>query len=107
MSDTPLSHHARLSDCGSSALVTAAGSVDWLCTPRFDSAPLLRRLLDHEAGHFSIAPVDADSASSRAYRPSTLVLDTGWTGPSGDLVVSDAMALGSHERGHELGRSTG
>ncbi|MDF9750360.1 trehalase-like domain-containing protein [Arthrobacter sp. ES3-54] len=33
----PIADYALLSDCCSAALVSAAGSVDWLCFPRFDS----------------------------------------------------------------------
>jgi len=105
MSDVPLHQHALLSDCGSAALVTSAGSVDWLCVPRFDSAPVFGRLLDDDAGHFSISPTAPDCTSTWRYRPSGLVLDTTWSGPDGELVVTDAMALGARERGHELGRS--
>ncbi|MBA3529492.1 MAG: glycoside hydrolase family 15 protein [Propionibacteriaceae bacterium] len=105
MSDVPLHEHALLSDCGSAALVTAGGSVDWLCLPRFDSAPLFGRLLDADAGHFLIAPATPDCSTTWRYRPSTLVLDTTWSCPDGELVVTDAMALGVREHGHELGRS--
>jgi GH15 family glucan-1,4-alpha-glucosidase len=105
MSDIPLDQHALLSDCGSAALVTAGGSVDWLCVPRFDSAPILARLLDDEAGHFLVAPTAPGCTSVWRYRSSGLVLDTTWSCPGGELVVTDAMALGSDERGHELGRS--
>ncbi len=104
MSDVPLSQHALLSDCGASALVTSAGSVDWLCLPRFDHPPVLARLLDDEAGHFSICPSESSAASTWGYRPAGLVLDTTWTSPSGSLVVTDALALGKRERGHDLGR---
>jgi len=110
MSDVPLRQHALLSDCGSAALVTASGSVDWLCLRRFDGAPVFARLLDPAAGHFLIAPADpapgeSGFAATWRYRPSTLVLDTTWTSPNSELVVTDALALGSRERGHELGRS--
>jgi hypothetical protein len=37
MSPVPVAEHDLLSDCGSAALVTVGGSVDWLCLPRFDS----------------------------------------------------------------------
>ena len=104
MSDVPLHQHALLSDCSAAALVTAAGSVDWLCLPRFDSAPVLGRLLDAGAGHFSIAPASAAYRSSWRYR-SGLVLETTWSGPDGELVVVDALAFGVRERGHELGRT--
>ena len=105
MSNTPIDQHALLSDCGAAALVTSEGSVDWLCLPRFDSAPVLGRLLDDGAGHFCIAPVGAAQTTSRRYRPSSLVLDTTWESPEGTVVLTEAMALGRHDRGHELGRS--
>jgi len=105
MSNVPIHQHALLSDCGSAALVTAAGSVDWLCLPRFDSPSVFGRLLDDDAGHFLIAPAAQGCTSTWRYRPASLVLDTTWTCPDGELVVTDAMALGEHERDHELGRS--
>ena len=58
MSETAIADHAFLSDCRTSALVTMAGSVDWLCLPRLDSAPVLGRLLDDSAGHLLLAPSD-------------------------------------------------
>jgi len=105
MSDVPLHQHALLSDCGAAALVTAAGSVDWLCLPRFDSPPVLARLLDDDAGHFLVAPATDECSSVWRYRPSGLVLDTTWSCSGGELVVTDALALGARERGHELGRA--
>jgi GH15 family glucan-1,4-alpha-glucosidase len=105
MSDVPVDQHALLSDCGAAALVTATGSVDWLCLPRFDSPAVFARLLDADAGHFLLAPGGDGYAVSRGYRRSSLVLDTTWSRPDGELVVTDAMALGGRERGHDLGRS--
>jgi GH15 family glucan-1,4-alpha-glucosidase len=76
MSRTPVAEHAFLSDCASAALVTRAGSVDWLCLPRFDSPAVLARLLDDEAGHFSLRPADPGAVAKRRYRPQSLVLET-------------------------------
>jgi len=104
VSNIPLDQHAFLSDCRSAALVTAGGSVDWLCLPRFDSPSIFGRLLDEDAGHFLIAPASSGFESSWRYRDHGLVLDTTWSGPDGELVVSDALALGTRERGHDLGR---
>ncbi len=56
MSDTPIGDYALLSDCHSAALVSRAGSVDWLCWPRFDNPSVFARLLDDAAGHWSIHP---------------------------------------------------
>jgi len=49
MSSIPIADHALLSDRHSSALVTTAGSVDWLSFPRFDSPSVLGRLLGNES----------------------------------------------------------
>jgi GH15 family glucan-1,4-alpha-glucosidase len=106
MSSVPLREHALLSDCRSSALVTAAGSVDWLCLPRFDSPAVLARLLDDSAGHFSIAPANSGWAHTWRYKPAGLVLETTWSCLEGRLVVTDALALGPRERGHDLGRTS-
>jgi len=54
MSQVPIAEYALLSDCRSAALINRAGSVDWLCFPRFDGPSVFARLLDEQAGHWSI-----------------------------------------------------
>jgi GH15 family glucan-1,4-alpha-glucosidase len=102
MSRHPIAEYALLSDCHSAALVHRSGAVDWLCFPRFDAASVFGRLLDDSAGHWSISVPDA-TAVSRRYLDGTLVLETTFEGPSGRLVLTDALAAGPNERGHELG----
>ncbi|HEX6476973.1 MAG TPA: glycoside hydrolase family 15 protein [Acidimicrobiales bacterium] len=102
MSSTPIADHALLSDCHSAALVSRQGSVEWLCFPRFDSPSVFARLLDDEAGHWSVRPV-GDFESTRRYLERTMVLETTFTTPSGSLTLVDALAMGANERGHDLG----
>jgi alpha,alpha-trehalase len=98
----PIADYALISDCQSAALVSRDGSVDWHCPGRFDRPSVFARLLDEAAGHWSLRPV-GDANVSRRYLEGTMVLETTFRTPAGTLVVLDAMAVGSNERGHELG----
>lgn len=98
----PIASYALLSDCSSAALVSASGSVDWLCFPRFDSPSVFGRLLGPDAGFWSIRPAGAHS-STRRYLGPTMVLETTHTTPAGGVVVADALVLGDGRRGHDLG----
>src|SRR5260221_3115219 len=102
MSNLPIADYALLSDCRSAALVNRAGSVDWLCFPRFDGPSVFARLLDEQAGHWSIYTVGATEVSRR-YIERTMALETTFRTPTGSAVLVDAMAIGRNERGHELG----
>ncbi|MFB6985203.1 glycoside hydrolase family 15 protein [Streptomyces sp. NPDC056230] len=101
----PIGDHALLSDCRSAALVTSDGSVDWLCLPRFDSPAIFARLLDENAGHWSICPAGPADVSRR-YVEQTLVLETTFRTTGGTAVLRDALALGRRERGHALGTAS-
>jgi alpha,alpha-trehalase len=101
----PIGDYAMLSDCSSAALVGTDGSIDWLCLPRFDSPALFSRLLDPDAGHFSIAPT-APYTVTRAYVPGTLVLETTFTTDDGVVRLTDALAFPEGQRGHNLGKDS-
>jgi GH15 family glucan-1,4-alpha-glucosidase len=103
MSSVAIARHALLSNCHSAALVTDDGSVDWLCFPRFDSPSVFGRLLDDNAGHWSIRP-SGDYTVSRRYLDRTLVLQTTFTTPTGTVVLTDALAMGADNLGHALGK---
>ena len=98
----PIGDYALLSDCRSAALVSRAGSVDWLCWPRFDSPAVFARILDPDGGHFAIRPA-GDFQASRAYVDQTMILETTFRAQAGAAVLTDAMAVGHNERGHHLG----
>jgi alpha,alpha-trehalase len=102
MNSLPIGDHALLSDCRSAALVSRAGSVDWLCFPRFDAPAVFARILDPDAGHFEIRPA-GDFQVRRAYVDRTMTLQTTFTASAGTAVLTDAMAVGRDDRGHHLG----
>ena len=94
--DLPIGDYALLSDCRRAALVSRAGSVDWLCFPRFDSPAVFARILDPGGGHFAIRPA-GEFRASRGYADQTMVLQTTFVTASGTAVLTDAMAVGRTE----------
>ena len=103
MSTTPIADYALLSDRHSAALVSRAGSIDWLCFPRFDSSSIFGRLLGDEAGHWSIWAQNAAQVTRR-YLDRTMVLETTFRTPTGSVSITDALAMGDGNRGHQLGK---
>ncbi len=98
----PIADYGFLSDCHSAALVDRCGSVDWWCVPRFDSASVFGRLLDPDAGHWSIRPVEAFD-TERAYLGNSLVLRSVMRTARGAVAVTDATPMYPGARGHDLG----
>nr|WP_297414697.1 glycoside hydrolase family 15 protein [uncultured Nocardioides sp.] len=92
----PIADYAFLSDCHTGALVAPDGSVDWLCTPAFDSPSVFGNLLDRGAGSFRFGPYGQNHPTARAYVPGTNVLTTTWHTPAGWLLVHDALTMGPH-----------
>jgi GH15 family glucan-1,4-alpha-glucosidase len=88
---TPLEDYAMIGDCETAALISKAGSIDWLCWPRFDSPACFAALLgtpDH--GRWIIEPV-TPARASRRYRGNTLVLETTIETASGAATIIDFM----------------
>jgi GH15 family glucan-1,4-alpha-glucosidase len=102
---TPIAEYGMLADCNSAAHVSRAGSVDWLCLPRYDSPAIFARLLGPDAGHWSIRPA-GEFHGEHQYLPGTLVLETTFTTGSGTVKVTDALAFAEGQRGHDLGLSS-
>jgi alpha,alpha-trehalase len=99
----PIADYGLLSDCSSASLVSRDGSIDWLCMPRFDSPAVFARLLDADAGHWSIRPAGAFT-TSRRYLPGSLAVETTFTCDAGTVRLVDVMAAAEGQRGHDLGR---
>jgi GH15 family glucan-1,4-alpha-glucosidase len=86
--------YALIGDCHTGALVSRAGSIDWLCWPRFDSAACFAALLGTpENGFWRISPGAEARAVSRRYRPDTLILETEFETDSGAVTVIDFMPI--------------
>src|SRR5439155_8496367 len=94
--------YGLLADCNSAALAGRDGSIDWLCLPRYDSPAVFARILDPEAGHWSIRPT-GECRSDRRYLPGTLALETTFTAESGSVRLLEAMGFAEGQRGHALG----
>src|SRR3954465_7421708 len=84
--------YALIGDCETAALVSRAGSIDWLCWPRFDSGACFAALLGTpQHGHWSIAAADEAARLSRRYRDGTLILETHIETAAGAATVIDFM----------------
>jgi GH15 family glucan-1,4-alpha-glucosidase len=91
-----------LSDCHSAAL-SANGSIDWLCFPRFDSPSVFARILDPGGGHWSIQPTGNFSVTRR-YVEGSLILETSFHTSGGSATLTEAQVFEHNSRGHDIGR---
>ena len=92
LTPTPISDYALIGDLQTAALVSKAGSIDWLCWPRFDSAACFAGLLGGpEFGRWLIAPRAQTVRTSRRYRPGTLILETEFETADGTATLIDFM----------------
>jgi GH15 family glucan-1,4-alpha-glucosidase len=98
----PIADYGLLADCNSAALVDRAGSISWLCLPRYDSPAVFAQILDPDGGHWSITPMES-FRSERRYLPGTLVIETTFVTETGSMKLVDALAFAEGERKHELG----
>lgn len=93
MRSTPLEEYALLSDGHTGALISEAGSIDWLCFPRFDAEALFAALLgDADHGRWLMAPKDGELLS-RTYRRDTFILESHWRTPTGEATITEFMPV--------------
>jgi GH15 family glucan-1,4-alpha-glucosidase len=84
--------YALIGDTRTAALVDPAGSVDWLCLPRFDGQPVFARLLaGDEGGRFAVSPHGAYQVTARSYRDGTTVVETTWQVGGTTVTLTEGM----------------
>ncbi|MGH9450256.1 MAG: glycoside hydrolase family 15 protein [Terriglobia bacterium] len=90
----PIANYGIVGNLHTAALVSTAGSVDWLCLPRFDSPSVFAALLDDEkGGRFRIAPSANGFTTKQLYWPDTNVLITRFLGAGAAGEVIDFMPM--------------
>lgn len=88
-------HYALIGDLRCAALVARHGSIDWFCTPRFDSPACFAALVgEPKHGQWKLAPVHDVIETRRRYLPDTLVLETELVTADGRVRITDLMPLG-------------
>ncbi len=94
--------YGLIGNCQISALVSIAGSIDWLCLPRPDSDPVFGRLLDPEGGRFSIHATEAnENISSRQYyleNTNVLITDISTSDHDSFRIIDFCPRFIQHER---------
>jgi pentatricopeptide repeat protein len=89
-----ISDHGLIGDLQTAALVTTDGTVDFFCSPRFDSPSVFASLLDGDkGGYFRIAPAGTDYVTKQLYMPGTALLITRFMTPDGVGEVLDFMPV--------------
>ncbi|WP_219517536.1 glycoside hydrolase family 15 protein [Nonomuraea ceibae] len=90
-----IADHGMIGDLQTAALVSGTGTVDWWCTPRFDSPSLFASILDSERGGHCRLAADVDRIEGatvrQLYLPDTAILVTRYMAPGGVGEVADFM----------------
>ncbi len=103
----PIANYGIIGNMRTAALVGMNGSIDWFCTPRFDSPSVFAAILDDEkGGRFKIAPPIDGVTQQQMYWPGTNVLISRFLSSEGVAEVTDFMPVGARDGGshHQIVR---
>ena len=91
---------SRIEDYGligntrTAALVSRSGSIDWLCTPRFDSDACFASLVGYdEHGSWALRPAVRVREAKQRYRDNSMVLETDLICEGGAVRITDFMPI--------------
>ena len=99
----PIEDYGIIGNMHTVALVGTNGSIDWFCSPNFDSPSVFAAILDEQkGGYFKISPVfqSEEVTTKQMYWPETNVLVTRFLSPEGVAEVIDFMPVGEHHAQH-------
>jgi GH15 family glucan-1,4-alpha-glucosidase len=97
----PIAEHGVIGDLHTVALVGTDGTIDWYCTPHFDSPSIFGSILDKDkGGYFRLSPVHDVSSAKQLYFPDTNVLITRFLTPDGVGEIEDFMPVSGGEERH-------
>ena len=95
MAYQPIEDYGIIGNMRTVALVGMNGSIDWYCSPNFDSPSIFGAILDDKkGGRFKIAPVADRVKSKQFYWPSTNILVTRFLHEDGIAELEDFMPAG-------------
>src|SRR3984885_12303763 len=95
MSYQPIEDYGIIGNMRTVALVGMNGSIDWHCSPNFDSPSVFGALLDDaKGGRFQIAPIADQVRRKQFYWPSTNILVTRFSHEDGIAELEDFMPVG-------------
>lgn len=95
MTQTPIADYGLIGDMRTAALVSLQGSIDWHCTPRFDSGSLFAAILDPDRGGcWSIQPSEEGFTSRQRYSTGTNILETVFRTDDAEFMLVDFMPVG-------------
>lgn len=86
---TPIRDYFLIGDLHTAAIVSAGGSIDWLCLPYFDSPSVFAGILDDEKGGAFRLEMPGYRSSAR-YLPYTAIVETTFEGES-SFILKDFM----------------
>ncbi|MFD2570425.1 glycoside hydrolase family 15 protein [Spirosoma soli] len=94
----PIGNYGIIGNLHTVALVSMAGSIDFMCFTRFDSPSVFASLLDAEkGGFFDISPQIDDVETKQLYLPDTPVLLTRFLSDQGVAELTDFMPVKTAE----------